>query len=40
MNEATDTKNNLMSAISEVESELEKASFLQRVTRLKSEIKD
>jgi hypothetical protein len=37
MTEATNTENNLMKAISEVEIELEKASFIQRVIKLKSQ---
>ncbi|MEO8238498.1 MAG: MarR family winged helix-turn-helix transcriptional regulator [Flavobacterium sp.] len=40
MTEITNTENNLMKAISEVESELEKASLIQRVIRLKSENTD
>lgn len=40
MTEATNTENNLMKAISEVEIELEKASFIQRVMRLKSQSTD
>jgi DNA-binding MarR family transcriptional regulator len=40
MTEVTNTENNLMKAISEVEIELEKASFIQRVMRLKSQSTD
>ncbi|WP_394773039.1 MarR family winged helix-turn-helix transcriptional regulator [Flavobacterium sp.] len=37
MSEAINTENNLMKAIAEVETELEKESFIQRVTRLQAQ---